>query len=342
MGLETAEVPAVVTRLLSAEQAAFDALGAELRARPPASMLTVARGSSDHAAHYMAYLVMARLGRLVTSLPMSLVTLHESQIQAEGLLAVAFSQSGESPDLVATLQHMGLRGARTVAFVNAPASPLAAAADRAIGLHAGPERSVAATKSFVCQLVCGAALVGAWQADAAWSEALRALPEALASAALLDWTPAAQALVGADRLFVIGRGTGMAMALEAALKFKEVCGIHAEAYSGAELRHGPMALVEDGFPVLVLAPRGPAQAGLVQLAFDLQARGAQVLLAAPTGNTGLSGNRCTLLPLATAGHPDLDPVAIAPAFYRMVESLARMRGRDPDHPPHLHKVTLTH
>jgi glucosamine--fructose-6-phosphate aminotransferase (isomerizing) len=341
MALETAEIPAAVARLLAAEEAAFQALGVELRAHPPASIITVARGSSDHAAHYMAYLVMARLGQLVTSLPMSLVTLHGAKIDAQGLLALAFSQSGQSPDLVATLRDFQLRGARTLAFVNAPDSPLAAAAGRAIGLHAGPERSVAATKSFVCQMVCGAALVGAWQLETTILEALRELPDALSTAALLDWMPAAQALAGADRLYVVGRGAGMAMAMEAALKFKEVCGIHAEAYSGAELQHGPLALVEDGFPVLVLAPRGPAQAGLVQLALDLQARGARVLLAAPAGTTVPSEFQGTRLPLATAGHPDLDTVTMAPSFYRMVESLARLRGRDPDHPPHLHKVTRT-
>ncbi len=335
MALEAAEAPAAVARLLAAEAPAFQALGADLRARPPGSILTVARGSSDHAAHYMAYLVMARMGRLVTSLPMSLVTLYGSHIQAEGLLAVAFSQSGQSPDLVVPLRDVGLRGARTVAFVNEPGSPLAAAAGRAIALHAGPERSVAATKSFICQLACGAALAAAWQGDTAFVRALGTLPAALQAAAQLDWADAVQALAGADRLYVIGRGTGLAMAMEAALKFKEVCGIHAEAYSGAEVRHGPLALVDEGFPVLVLAPRGPAQPGLLQLAHELQARGARVLLAAPPGTPG------ALIHLVASGHEDLDPIAIAPCFYRMVEALARARGRDPDHPPHLQKVTRT-
>jgi glucosamine--fructose-6-phosphate aminotransferase (isomerizing) len=341
MALETAEAPAAVARLWAAEQAAFDALGADLRSHPPGSILTVARGSSDHAAHYMAYLVMSRLGRLVTSLPMSLVTLYRSKIEAQGLLAVAFSQSGQSPDLVAPLQDVGLRGARTVAFVNEPSSPLAAAAGRAIALHAGPECSVAATKSFICQMACGAALVAAWQRDQAFSQALGSLPEALEAALRLDWTPAVASLAGADRLYVIGRGTGLAVAMEAALKFKEVCGIHAEAVSGAELQHGPLALVDEGFAVLVLAPRGPAQAGLLQLAHELQACGARVLVAAPADTSVGLDRPCTLLPLATTGHPDLDPIAIAPSVYRMVEALARLRGRDPDHPPRLRKVTRT-
>ena len=151
----------------------------------------------------------------------------------------------------------------------------------------------------------------------------------------LDWSPAVEALQDAQRLDVIGRGTGLAVAMEAALKFKEVCGIHAEGYSGAEVQHGPMALVEAGFPMLVLAPRGPAQPGLLQLAAQMGARGARVLLAAPPGTPG------AVLPLACAAHEDLDPIAVAQSLYRMVEALAQARGLDPDRPRHLAKVTCT-
>jgi glucosamine--fructose-6-phosphate aminotransferase (isomerizing) len=155
-------------------------------------------------------------------------------------------------------------------------------------------------------------------------------------AARQDWRVAVDALQAADRLFVIGRGTGLAVAMEAALKLKEVCGMQAEAFSGAELRHGPMALVEQGYPLLVLAPRGPAQAGLLTLAEDMRQRGARVLLAAPPGTPGAE------LPLAPTGHEDLDPIAAVQSFYPMVEALARARGRNPDEPRHLNKVTRTH
>jgi len=335
MRAEAAEAPAAAARLLQAEGEALAALGAELRQRPPHAVLTVARGSSDHAAHYMAYLVMARLGRLVTSLPMSLVTLYRSQLQCEGLLALAFSQSGQSPDLVAPLADFGARGARTVAFVNEAGSPLALAAGRCIALHAGPERSVAATKSCVCQLVAGAALVSAWQQDASFAAALQALPAALQAAAARDWSAGVEALQGAERLYVVGRGTGLALAMEAALKFKEVCGLHAEAHSGAELQHGPMALVEPGFPVLLFAPHGPAFEGLLALAAQLRERGAQVLLAAPPGTPGAT------LALVATGHVDLDPIAALQSFYAMVEALAGARGLDPDRPRHLSKITRT-
>lgn len=335
MAAEAAEAPAVAARLLEREAAAFAALGEALRAEPPAAVLTLARGSSDHAAHYWAYLVMARLGRLVTSLPMSLVTLYRSQIECRGLLAVAFSQSGQSPDLVEPLRGFAQGGARTVAFVNDAASPLALAAGLCVPLHAGAETSVAATKSFVAQLVAGAALLAAWQRDAAFAAALQALPAVLEQARRQDWQPALEALQGARQLYVIGRGTGLAVAMEAALKFKEVCGLHAEAYSGAEVQHGPMALVAPGFPLLVLAPPGPAQPGLLALAAQMRERGARVLLAAPPGTPGAT------LPLAASGHADLDPITTVVSFYGMVEALARARGLDPDAPRHLNKVTRT-
>ena len=333
---ECLAAPAVVARQLAADHNAYAALGASLREQPPTGLLTIARGSSDHAAHYMAYLIMARLGRLVTSLPMSLVTLYQSKIASAGLVSMAFSQSGQSPDLVAPTQFFRTGGARTVAFVNAAGSPLAEAAQFVFPLHAGPEQSVAATKSYIAQLVAGARVVAAWTQDDDLNAALQTLPQALERAAAQDWSVAVDVLKDADRLFVIGRGLGLPIALEAALKFKETCGIQAEAFSGAEVKHGPMALVEDGYPLLVFAPRGPAQAGLLALAEEMRGRGARVLLAAPAGTPGAE------LPLATTGSEDLDPVAVVQSFYPMVEALARARGLNPDQPRHLAKVTKTH
>jgi glutamine---fructose-6-phosphate transaminase (isomerizing) len=335
MRAEALEAPHAVARLLAADRDTYTALAAELRSQPPAAMLTVARGSSDHAAHYMAYLAMARLGRLVTSLPMSLVTLYPSRLVCDGLAAFGFSQSGQSPDIVAPLALARERGARTVAIVNDTASPLAQAAQWLLPLHAGREQSVAATKSYIAQLAAGARLVAQWECDKALLDAVEALPEALARAAQIDWSPALDALAGVDRLYVISRGTGLAVAMEAALKLKEVCGIQAEAFSGAELKHGPMAIVGAGYPLLVLAPRGPAQPGLLALAAEMRERGAKVLLAAPPGTAGAS------LPLAPTAHEDLDPIAVVQSFYPMVEALARARGADPDKPRFLSKVTLT-
>lgn len=333
---EAREAPAAVARQIAADGEQWRAFGARLRQDAPASLLTVARGSSDHAAHYAAYLVMARLGRLVTSMPMSLVTLYQSRIACEGLASFAFSQSGQSPDLVGPTRYFREGGAITCAFVNDAASPLAQAAEWMFPLHAGQEASVAATKSFIAQLVAGARLVAAWQDDAVLHGALAKLPDTLATAVQCDWSPGVEALRDADRLFVIGRGLGLPVALEAALKFKETCGIQAEAFSGAEIQHGPMALIGEGYPLLVFAPRGPAQAGLLALAQTMRERGARVLLAAPVGTPGAT------LPLAESPVAELDPLCAIQSFYPMVEALARERGNDPDSPRHLKKVTRTH
>ena len=332
---EALQAPAAVARLLASDSHPLLALAADLRQHPPAAVLTVARGSSDHAAHYLAYLAMVRLGRLVTSLPMSLVTLYPSKLDCAGLLSIAFSQSGQSPDLVLPTQTFRQRGARTVAIVNEADSPLAQASEWLLPLHAGPERSVAATKSYIAQLVAGAQLVAHWQQDAQLLAALQRLPDTLAQATRCDWRAALPLLHSTERLYVISRGLCMAVAMEAALKFKETCGIQAEAFSGAELRHGPMALVQPDFPLLILAPRGPAQTGLLTLAQDMRQQGARVLLAAPVGTAGAE------LPLAATGHEDLDPIAVVQSFYPMVEALARARGLDPDAPRHLSKVTRT-
>lgn len=333
---ESREAPQAVARQLAADADTYAALTKLLRDAPPLGVLTVARGSSDHAAHYMAYLVMARLGRLVTSLPMSVVTLYQAQMQCQGLVSLAFSQSGQSPDLVSPTRFFRAGGARTVAVVNHTDSPLADAAEWVLPLHAGPEKSVAATKSYIAQLVAGARLAAGWREDAELERALHALPVSMAQALDCHWHAAIEVLRDVNRLFVIGRGTGLAIAMEAALKFKETCGIQAEAFSGAEVKHGPMALVEEGYPLLVFAPRGPAQAGLIALAGEMRERGARVLLAAPVGTPGAE------LPLATTAHEDLDPIAAIQSFYPMVEALAQARGMDPDQPRHLAKVTRTH
>jgi glutamine---fructose-6-phosphate transaminase (isomerizing) len=331
---EIRQAPDAVAHALTQDRERYAAFGALLRAQAPRAVLTLARGSSDHAAHYAAYLVMARLGRLVTSLPMSVITLHGAALHTEGLLAVAFSQSGASTDLVETTRGFAVRGALTAAFVNQADSPLAQAAAWPFALHAGDEMSVAASKSFVAQLLAGARWVAAWQNDAALAAHIEALPGLLtqALAAGTEWAERAlPVLVDSERMFVVARGTGLAIAMEAALKLKEVCGIQAEAFSGAELRHGPLALIEPGYPVLVFAPRGPAHAGLIALASDLRARGAQVLVAGDGA----------MLPSINAPAIELDPLCAIQSFYVLAEALARARGRDPDGPPHLSKVTRT-
>ncbi|MBB5458910.1 SIS domain-containing protein [Paraburkholderia sp. Cpub6] len=312
------------------------ALAAKLAQQPRHVALTVARGSSDHAASYFASLTMSRLGVPVASLPMSVATLQQAPLQVRDQLALAFSQSGKSPDLVGTMNALRAAGALTVAAVNAPSSPLADACEWNLPLVAGPELSVAATKSYIAMLSISAQLVAHWQNDAELLDGLNTLPDALERAGRLDWSMAVNELRGIERMIVIGRGLGLAIAQEAALKLKETSGIQAEAFSSAEVRHGPMELIDRDYPLLVFAPRGPEQAGLLQLAHDMSARGARVLLAAPDDVAQAS------LPLVATAHAALDPIAAILSFYVMAADLAAARGRNPDAPRHLNKVTETH
>lgn len=324
-----------VAAQLTQDNDRYSALGAHLRAHPPASVVTVARGSSDHAANYAAYLIMARLGRIVASLPMSLVTLNNAPLHAKDALAIAVSQSGQSPDVVEPIRYFREGGATTVALVNDASSPLGQSAEWTMPLHAGPELSVAATKSFITSLVAAARLVGHWQDDAEFLQAIEQLPDALRAATQFDWSPALDVLTPASRIMVVGRGISFPVALESALKFKETSVIQAEAFSGAEIKHGPMALIHDGYPLLIFATRGPSQAGQIALAEEMRGRGANVLLAAPDDVK----ERNLTLPVAAT--PDLDPIVAIQAFYVMAANLSIARGLDPDKPRHLSKVTKT-
>jgi glutamine---fructose-6-phosphate transaminase (isomerizing) len=331
---EAREGARVVQAQYEAHQAGLELLCETLRQQNITRVATIARGSSDHAADFFGYLMMAKTGRWVTSLPMSLITLERAPMQCAGLLSVAFSQSGASPDLVEPTRVFSANGATTVAFVNNIDSSLAHAAQWPINLHAGVEKSVAATKSFIAQLFAGIHLIARWQQDQRLLGALKALPEVLEQAANTSWLSVVERLSVANRLLILGRGAGLAIAKEAALKLKETCAIQAEAFSGAEVKHGPMALIEQGYPVLVFAPRGPAQAGLIATAKEMRARGALVILAATRD--------CKPdLEIIPAQVHDLDAISLVQSFYPMVEALARAKGLNPDQPNHLSKVTLT-
>jgi glucosamine--fructose-6-phosphate aminotransferase (isomerizing) len=251
-------------------------------------------------------------------------------------LYLVISQSGKSPDLLRNAQAAKEAGARVVALVNVEDSPLALLADTVVPLHAGSERSVAATKSYLASLAAILQLAACWKDEPPLHDALAALPEALRRAWQADWSALTDGLLPARNLFVLGRGLGLAAAQEAALKFKETCGLHAEAYSSAEVRHGPMALVGPGFPVLAFAQPDETETGTIALATEFRARGAQVWLAA-THATGDAND----LPLVASPHPACAPLLTIQSFYRAINALAQRRGHNPDVPPHLNKVTET-
>ena len=319
---------------LAANKAHAAELGALLRKKKPRAVITIARGSSDHAATYARYLIETHLGILTSSLAPSISSVYEASLDLEGVLCIAVSQSGKSPDLIKSVETAKAAGAMVVALINAPGSPLEAIADLTVPIMAGPELSVAATKSFILTTTAVLQLVAEWKGDADLAEAVSTLPGKLAEAWRQDWSQAVAALKPARNLFVVGRGLGFGLACEAALKFKETCGLHAEAFSSAEVQHGPMALVNEGFPVLALAQHDETYPGLIELAGRFAERGATVLLA------GGEAPGAVTLP-AIAGHPAIEPVLLIQSFYRMAAQLSVARGFDPDRPPHLNKVTST-
>jgi glucosamine--fructose-6-phosphate aminotransferase (isomerizing) len=332
---EAAEAGDVVRRQIARNRVAMTALGNRLRALAPVVVATLGRGSSDNAATFGRYLIETHAGVLTGSSSPSVASVYDSAPDMSGTVMVALSQSGRSPDLVAAAEAAKARGALLVALVNAEGSPLAAAADVVIPLCAGPEQSVAATKSFVASLSALLHLVAEWARSPALDAALAALPDALEQAWALDWSPALTVLEDATSLYVVGRGHGYGIAQEAALKVKETCGFHAEAFSAAEVRHGPMALVEDGFPVLLLGQDDESLDSVTALADEFSGRGATLLTAGlPAGTPGIA------LPALDAD-PIIQPILLVESFYRFANTLAVARGRDPDRPPHLAKVTET-
>ena len=319
---------------LVANKAQAAELGALLRKKKPRAVITIARGSSDHAATFARYLIETQLGILTSSLAPSISSVYEAKLDLENVVCLAVSQSGKSPDLIKSVETAKAAGAFVIAFINAPGSPLEQISDVTLPLMAGPELSVAATKSFILTLTAVLQLVADWSADPALADAVASLPGGLAQAWRQDWSAAVEALKPARNLFVVGRGLGFGLACEAALKFKETCGLHAEAFSSAEVQHGPMALVTQGFPVLAFAQRDVTLAGLAELAGRFAERGATVLLA------GAEAPGAVSLPVIS-GHPAIEPVLLIQSFYRMAAQLSVARGFDPDRPPHLNKVTST-
>ncbi|MDT8857920.1 SIS domain-containing protein [Paracoccaceae bacterium Fryx2] len=335
MALEVAEIPQAAARFLDGSRAAVAEAAAALRAMDPQLLVTVARGSSDHAATYLKYAVELAMGVPVASVGPSVASIYRRPLRLAGAACIGISQSGRSPDIVDMMRAARAGGALTVAITNAADAPMAQACAHCLPLQAGVERSVAATKTFVTSVLAALALVAEWQQDEALRTAVAGLPEAFATALTLDWEPLSARLSRASSLYVLGRGPGFAIANEAALKFKETCGLHAESYSAAEVLHGPAAIVQARFPVLALGVADAALPQLVATAERLAAQGADVFL------TGAGAKGAVLLPSVPGLHPLVAPLVLVAGFYGFIEALARRRGFDPDTPPHLRKVTET-
>ena len=283
MAREIAEIPAVASRQVSLGLTEYRAIGAHLRRRAPAVIVTCARGSSDNASVYLKYLVETRIGIPVAAIGPSVASVYDARLSLDRAVCVTISQSGGSPDLVSLQDHARAGGAETLALLNTPDSPVGSAADRVVPVMAGPETAVAATKSLVASLVAIAGIVAGWTGDDTLVSGLEALPDALAASLACRWDHALPAIAGANSLYVIGRGPGYAIAREAALKLKETCRLHAEAYSAAEVQHGPIAIARsrprDRFVALMFQARDASRASLEQACAAMRGIGAPVFVA---------------------------------------------------------------
>jgi glutamine---fructose-6-phosphate transaminase (isomerizing) len=306
-----------------------------VRIQSPRFLATIARGSSDHAAGFLKYAIELETGLPVASIGPSVASIYQRQMRMEHSLTLAISQSGKSPDIVAMAQNARRGGSLVVALTNVAGSPLAAAANLTLDLLAGPELSVAATKTFVNSAIAGLLILAESTESANLRRALAGLPEKLAEAVALDWSALHEALDGKTSLYILGRGPSLPIAGEAALKFKETCGLHAEAFSAAEVMHGPVSIVGKGFPVLALCSSDASEAHLAAVADQLAGQGAAVFALTDKVRAARS------LPRVSTGHGLTDALVQIASLYGFVEAQSRRLGLDPDHPRHLRKVTET-
>jgi len=343
MGLrdEILEQPAVLARWLETQMDAVRAVAAAIAGRDIEYVFLAARGTSDHAGVYAQYVWGSRNRLAVALAAPSLFTMYPQAPRVAKALVVGISQSGQSPDIVAVLEEGRRQGRPTLAITNDGSSPLAAAADHVIELHAGPERSVAATKTYTAQLVVMALLAAAWSGEPERFAELARVPEALAStlAGTTALEPIAERYRSAQHIVVIGRGYNYATALELALKLKELTYVMTNAYSAADFRHGPIATVSAGVPVVLVMPEGAVLPDLVEMANDLKSRGAELLILSNSATANPLAN--TLLPFAGTLPEWLSPIAAIVPGQLLALRLALARGSNPDRPRGLQKVTLT-
>lgn len=325
MAREIAEMPEAARRLATPEaRARSQAVATTLRARDPSAIVTVARGSSDHAATYLSYALQSVLGRPVASIGPSIHSVYGKSLRMDSLAALAISQSGGSEDISALCRSLSENGGQVIALTNTPDSPLAAASSDVIDISAGPEHAVAATKSFFNSVLAGLWLIADWADDPDLAQALQRLPDAMPNAAFQTADEVQTVLADAQQTMIIARGAALGLAHEFALKLLETCAIHAAAYSGAEVLHGPSAVLRNGYPVVALSADNTL--GMDQALDQLPRQGARVIALAPESGVN---------------HPLVDPLLFVQPFYTMAEKLSVQRGLDPDNPPHLRKVTKT-
>jgi len=338
---ELREQPAALARLLERQQGSADELAAVFRRDDIRYVLIASRGSSSNAARYAQY-VLGRANRVpVMFATPSLYTIYEQPPRLDGAVVIGISQSGASPDVRAVLSEARRQGRPSLAFTNDPESPLAHEADLVLPLEAGAERAVAATKTYMNSLGAIALVFAAIGGDDVARAELALMPDALEAQIDLSFETAPPLTEYADAVgaTVVARGVNYGTAFEIALKIRELSGLVVEAYSPADLMHGPIAAIRPGWPVIAVAPTGPAQVSVSELVPALASRDARLL--AVTDDPELLERARTPLPLIHGVPEWLSPlVAVVPAQVTAMR-LAQLRGLDVDSPAGLQKVTLT-
>jgi glucosamine--fructose-6-phosphate aminotransferase (isomerizing) len=340
---EILEQPEVAARFLASAPAVMEPLAEAIRARGVDHVVIAARGTSDHAAIYAQYVLGIRHALSVGLGTPSVISLYGARPRLDRSLVIGISQSGASPDVVGVVAAGRQQGAPTVAITNDPASPLAQAAETTIDLGTGPERAVAATKTYTTSLLAVAALSATLSGDVADHAGLADIPDAIASALALEPEVIAMAAeqAAADRLLVLARGYEYATAREWALKLKELARVFADPYSAADFEHGPLALLEPGVPALVTVRPGPARDGLLALLRRLRTDlGADLAVVSDDAEALVEARWPLRLP---AGTPEwLGPIVSIVVGQLHALHLTRARGIDPEAPRNLNKVTRTH
>src|SRR5947209_7995311 len=331
MGREICESADVVARIVRNRHAVAE-IAARLDIGAAPLVVLCGRGSSGHAGVFLRYLIETRLHLPVSASAPSVITAFRRPLTLRNALFIVISQSGRSPDLVAATQSARASGARTVAIVNAVPSPVANAAEFVIPIEAGPEHSVAATKTVVGSMAAGAELIAELADDIALKSALDRLPERLHRALTLDWSEISGDLAGASAVFVTSRGLGLSSAREIALKLAEILRLPALSFSAAELQHGPRAALSSKTPVIVLRLMDETAAMVDAVASELRER--KIAL-------HLCGGPRSTLPWLGDDDPTTDGITMLVPAYRIIERIAREWGFDPDRPPQLSKVTET-
>jgi glutamine---fructose-6-phosphate transaminase (isomerizing) len=338
---ELREQPEALRHLLGRQAEVARAAARLFHGRDVRFLLIASRGSSSNVARYAQYLL-GRAHRVpVMFATPSLYTIYNQPPRLDGALAIGISQSGASPDVVAVLAEAREQGRPTLALTNDVESPLAKTADVVLPLEAGTEHAVAATKTYVNSLGAVALLFVEMSNDAVARAELAGMPDALARQIelSLDAPPPLDEYRDAVGLTVVARGVNYGTGFEIALKIRELSGLVTEAYSPADLMHGPIAAIQPDWPVVVVAPSGPARPSVEEIVPPLRARGAR--LVAISDVRAVLRRARTKLPLAPGVPEWLSPLtAVVPGQVTALQ-LASLRGLDLDHPAGLHKVTLT-